>query len=163
MCQGDSVHKNKIGIYFLVITAGIAILTAFSHMSCIAIGESCYRAQLAPEPIIQSAINGTMLAPVGTIFISILFILCAAYALSAAKLIVQLPLLNMGIYTISALCLFRGVQPYHYLLCSLTWLVIFQSLPVQFGLFLGCCFCLAFVLLMLWLNRHITRRVNQIP
>tara|TARA_B100000767_G_scaffold266335_1_gene283527 strand:+ start:482 stop:841 length:360 start_codon:yes stop_codon:yes gene_type:complete len=109
MCQGDSVHKNKIGIYFLVITAGIAILTAFSHMSCIAIGESCYRAQLAPEPIIQSAINGTMLAPVGTIFISILFILCAAYALSAAKLIVQLPLLNMGIYTISALCLFCGV------------------------------------------------------
>ena len=109
MCQGGSVHKNKIGMYFLVIAAGIAILTAFSHMSCIAIGESCYRAQLAPEPIIQSAINGTMVAPVGTIFISILFILCAAYALSAAKLIAQLPLLNMGIYTISALCLFRGV------------------------------------------------------
>ena len=141
MCQGGSVHKNKIGIYFLVITAGIAILTAFSHMSCIAIGESCYRAQLAPEPIIQSAINGTMLAPVGTIFISILFILCAAYALSAAKLIVQLPLLNMGIYTISALCLFRGVA-------TVPLSLMFPDMVSNFSIFAGAVWFVSGMLLL---------------
>ena len=124
------MHKNKIGVYFLVLTAGIAILTAFSHMSCIVIGESCYRAQLAPEPIIQSAMNGTMLAPVGTIFISILFILCAAYALSAAKLIVQLPLLKAGIYTISTLCLFRGIA-------TIPLSLIFPDMVSNFSIFAG--------------------------
>jgi hypothetical protein len=36
--------------------------------------------------------------------------LCAAYALSAAKIITRLPLLKAGIYTISALCIFRGIS-----------------------------------------------------
>ena len=136
------MYKNKIGIYFLVITAGIAILTAFSHLSCLAKGENCYRAQLAPEPIIQSAINGTMLAPVGTIFISILFILCAAYALSAAKLIVQLPLLNMGIYTISALCLFRGVA-------TVPLSFMFPDMVSNFSIFAGAVWFVSGMLLLL--------------
>jgi hypothetical protein len=101
--------KNRVGVLFLGLAASIAVFTVVAHMSCIFIGESCYRAQLAPEPIIQSAINGTLLAPLGTIFISSLFIICAAYALSAANLIVKLPLLKIGVYTISTLCLLRGI------------------------------------------------------
>ena len=110
MCQGKYMCKNKIGVLFLCLTASIAVFTAVAHMSCIFIGESCYRSQLAPEPIIQSAIDGTLLAPLGTTFISFLFILCAAYALSAANLIIKLPLLKSAIYTISTLCLLRGLS-----------------------------------------------------
>jgi hypothetical protein len=101
---------DRIGIFLLIAAAGIAIFTALSHMSCLVIGESCYRAQLAPSIIIQSAIDGTMIAPIGTTVISALFILCAAYALSATKIITRLPLLTVGIYTISVLCMFRGVS-----------------------------------------------------
>ena len=77
MSQGKAMNKNKVGLLFLSIAAVIAILTALAHMSCIFLGESCYRSQLAPEVIIQSAVNGTLLAPVGTTFISIaVFTLC---------------------------------------------------------------------------------------
>ena len=69
MSQGKAMNKNKVGLLFLSIAAVIAILTALAHMSCIFLGESCYRSQLAPEVIIQSAVNGTLLAPVGTTLI----------------------------------------------------------------------------------------------
>ena len=100
------MNKNKVGLLFLSIAAVIAILTALAQMSCIFLGESCYRSQLAPEVIIQSAVNGTLLAPVGTTFISLLFLLCAIYALSAANIIIKLPLLKTAIYSISILCIY---------------------------------------------------------
>ena len=103
------MNKNKVGQLFLSIVAGIAILTAIAHISCVFLGENCYRSQLAPEVIIQSAVNGTLLAPVGTTFISLLFLLCAIYALSAAKIIIKLPLLKTAIYSISILCILRGL------------------------------------------------------
>ena len=109
MSQGKAMNKNKVGLLFLSIAAVIAILTALAHMSCIFLGESCYRSQLAPEVIIQSAVNGTLLAPVGTTFISLLFLLCAIYALSAANIIIKLPLLKTAMYSISILCIFRGL------------------------------------------------------
>lgn len=80
------MNKDKIGHLFLIIAAAIAIFTALAHMSCIFLGESCYRAQLAPEVIIQSAANASLLAPVATTFVSSLFLLCAVYALAAANL-----------------------------------------------------------------------------
>ena len=95
------MNKDKVGHLFLIIAAVIAIFTALAHMSCIFLGESCYRAQLAPELIIQSAANGSLLAPVTTTFVSSLFLLCAVYALSAAKVIMKLPPLKTAIYTIS--------------------------------------------------------------
>ena len=97
------MNKNKVGQLFLCIVAGIAILTAIAHISCVFLGENCYRSQLAPEVIIQSAVNGTLLAPVGTTFISLLFLLCAIYALSAANIIIKLPLLKTAINSISIL------------------------------------------------------------
>ena len=103
------MNKNKVGLLFLSIAAVIAILTALAHMSCIFLGESCYRSQLAPDVIIQSAVNGTLLAPVVTTLISSLFLLCAIYALSAANIIMKLPLLKTAIYSISILCILRGL------------------------------------------------------
>ncbi|PAJ73104.1 hypothetical protein CJF42_17530 [Pseudoalteromonas sp. NBT06-2] len=103
--------KFKYGIVFLVIAAFIAIGTAFAHMSCIFIGPQCYSAQMAPVQIIESAKNGTLLAPIGTVIVSVIFIVLGLYALSGAKVIRKLPLLSFGIYTIAALCIIRGVLP----------------------------------------------------
>ncbi|MDP4537415.1 hypothetical protein Q3O60_14575 [Alkalimonas collagenimarina] len=102
---------TKQGIFLLIIVAIIAIATASAHLSCIYFGPQCYSAQMAPSAIVESAKSGTLLAPLGTIAVSILFVTLAAYALSAARLIRQLPLLNTGIYLIAALCIIRGILP----------------------------------------------------
>jgi len=108
--QGDrTIKKNMIGAVALVIVAGIALITAVAHMSCIVLGEACYRAQLAPEPVVQSAIQGTWEAPISTTFVSVLFVVCAIYALSAAQVIRPVPFLKLGIFCISGLCIIRGI------------------------------------------------------
>jgi len=104
-----NINRNSIGVGFLLMVAGIALFTAIAHMSCIVLGEACFRAQLAPEAIVQSAIDGTWVSPVGTTFVSTLFVVIALYAISAAKIIKPLPVLKWGIFTISGLCLLRGV------------------------------------------------------
>jgi len=98
-----------IGVVALVIVAGIALFTALAHMSCIILGEACYRAQLAPEPVIQSAIQGSWEAPISTTFISAIFVVCAIYALSAAKIVRPVPFLRLGIFVISGMCIIRGI------------------------------------------------------
>lgn len=130
MCQGKTMNKDKIGHLFLIIAAAIAIFTALAHMSCIFLGESCYRAQLAPELIIQSAANGSLLAPVATTFVSSLFLLCAVYALSAAKIIMKLPLLKTAIYTISIVCILRGLAT---IPLWLAYPEMFSSFPIIAG------------------------------
>lgn len=52
---------------------------------------------------------GTLLAPIGTIFVSGLFLLCAVCALSAAKFVKQVPMQRLAIMTISTLCIVRGL------------------------------------------------------
>ena len=101
------MQKPKIGIIALVTASLIATLTALAHLSCLYFGPKCYQVQMAPQVIVQSAIEGTWLAPIGTIIISIIFFLCAAYALSGAGMIKKIPLLSLGIYSISIVCFLR--------------------------------------------------------
>jgi len=101
--------KHKIGKILLYIAAAISTFTALAHLSCIILGESCYRTQLAPDIIIQSSIDGSLLAPLGTIIVSLIFLLCAAYALSAIYQSIKLPFTTLAIYTISLICLLRGI------------------------------------------------------
>ena len=107
--------KRKIGVVLLVLAALIAMGTAAAHLSCIYLGPECYAAQMAPPPIVESAINGTYLAPIGTIFASAVFVIQGLYALSGAgftgKLIDKLPLVNYAIYSITTLCIIRGLLP----------------------------------------------------
>ncbi len=124
------MNKNKVGLLFLSIAAVIAILTALAHMSCIFLGESCYRSQLAPDVIIQSAVNGTLLAPVVTTLISSLFLLCAIYALSAVNIIMKLPLLKTAIYSISILCILRG-------LATIPLSLIYPEMVTSFSIIAG--------------------------
>lgn len=101
----------KFGLGCLVVAAIIAIFTALAHLSCIYFGPACYSAQMAPPIIIKSAEAGTLLAPLGTILVSAIFVILGLYALSAAKIIAQLPLLKIGIYSIAFVCVVRGLLP----------------------------------------------------
>jgi len=103
--------KQKSGVILLILAALIAIGTAIAHMSCIYLGPECYAAQMAPIQIIESAKNGTYLAPVGTIIVSSIFVVLGLYALSGARIIGRLPLLKLVIYTIATLCIIRGILP----------------------------------------------------
>lgn len=107
--------KAQIGIVFLVVAALIAMATAAAHLSCIYFGPQCYAAQMAPALIVESAINGTYLAPIGTLFASGIFVVLGLYALSGAgftgKLLNKLPLVSYAIYTIATLCIIRGILP----------------------------------------------------
>lgn len=99
----------RLGMLALIVAALIAIAIAIAHLSCIFLGPACFEAQLAPAVLIESSANGTWLAPIATIIVSGLFILCALFALSGAGLIRKLPLTNMTLIVIAGLCLLRGI------------------------------------------------------
>lgn len=101
--------KFSPGKAMLVMAAAIAIFTALAHSSCIFLGPECYAFQMAPESIVTSAREGTAFAAIATLVVSAIFVIWAAYALSGAGLILRLPLLPLGIYTISFLCIVRGL------------------------------------------------------
>ena len=103
--------NHKSGVYYLLFVAVIAFGTALAHFSCIFLGPACYELQMAPQSIIESAVKGTIFAPLMTIAISSVFVIVALYALSAARLIKHLPLLKLGVYVISIICILRGLLP----------------------------------------------------
>ncbi|WP_206052594.1 hypothetical protein [Neptunomonas marina] len=100
---------NLKGVLALSIGALIAIATAVAHLSCIFLGPSCYQAQMAPPEIVQSATEGTLLAPMATLIISFLFLVCAVFAMSGAGFIKKLPFIEPVLATISGLSLLRGL------------------------------------------------------
>lgn len=97
------------GVVALTAAALMAVVTALAHMSCIFLGASCYKAQLAPPLIVRSAVEGTLVAPIGTILVSSLFLACALFAISGAGMIRRLPLTRIALMTISIVCLVRGL------------------------------------------------------
>lgn len=103
--------QAKFGIVALILAAVIAILTAIAHLSCIVLGPECYSIQMAPEPIVESAKTGTLLAPLGTVFVAFIFISFGLYALSAAKLFYPLPKVKLVVHVIGFACVIRGVLP----------------------------------------------------
>jgi len=101
--------KKTYGYLALLTVTAMVFSTALAHLSCIYFGPSCYAAQMAPKAIIESAQSGTLLAPIGAIIVSALFITIGLYSLSAAKIINNLPLEKLAIYVISNLCIIRGI------------------------------------------------------
>lgn len=99
------------GKTLLLIASAVFILTAMAHLSCIYFGPQCYVIQMAPMSIVESARANTVLAPIATIGIAVVFLTISAYGLSAAQTIRQLPLLKAGIYIISVICIIRGLLP----------------------------------------------------
>jgi hypothetical protein len=93
----------------LLIGSSIAFFTAIAHASCIFLGPACFKAQMAPPELVESAKQGTWLAPIATLVISGMFILCGLYALSGAKFIKKIPLTHLALVVISGLCIIRGL------------------------------------------------------
>lgn len=136
--------KMLLGKVLLICAAACSFLTTIAHMACIWLGPECYAVQLAPPILIESAKQGTLLAPIATVIVSLIFFVIGLYALSAAKLIKQLPLLSKAIFTLSILCLVRGILPIQ------LWLrkpYKIDQLDVNFGLgwlFVGICFSVGY-------------------
>lgn len=130
MC--DKLLVAKAAMIFVAI---VAILVVIAHMSCIWLGPECFVLQRAPLSIIESSRNGTWIAPVGTTFVSMLFLLCALYTLSGAQLIKRLPLLKFGIYFIGTICLARGILviPMLYIYPQLRSLFEISALVIWFA------------------------------
>ncbi|MCG7534999.1 hypothetical protein [Pseudoalteromonas sp. OOF1S-7] len=99
------------GIALLLLATCAAFLVAAAHLSCIYFGPQCYAVQMAPPFVVESARAGTLLAPLLTLVVSAIFIILGCYALSAARFIRRLPFLRAGIYSISAVCIVRGLLP----------------------------------------------------
>ena len=94
----------------LLISAGIiATASAIWHLLCIIGGPSWFAFARAPQSIIDSAVQGTLLAPIGTIIVAGLMFACTVFAFSAVGLIRKVPLLKPALFTIATLCTLRGL------------------------------------------------------
>jgi hypothetical protein len=94
----------------LLISAGvIASAAAIWHLLCILGGPSWFAFARAPQLIIESAQQGTMLAPIGTVIVASLMFACTMFAFSAVGLIRKVPLLKSALITIATLCILRGL------------------------------------------------------
>jgi len=94
----------------LLISAGvIALASAIWHLLCIFGGPSWFAFARAPQQIIDSAVQGTLLASIGTIIVASLMFACTVFAFSAVGLILKVPLLKSALITIAILCTLRGL------------------------------------------------------
>ncbi|TGE83026.1 hypothetical protein C7Y70_11555 [Pseudoalteromonas sp. KS88] len=126
----------------LLISAGvIAFAAATWHLLCIWGGPSWYAFARAPQALIESAQQGTYLAPVATIIVAGLIFTCGAYALSAASTIRKMPLTTAALSTIALICVARALIAVPLLIRS-TELDIWQLVASSVWLYVGICFLL---------------------
>ena len=94
----------------LLISGGVvASAAAIWHLLCIWGGPSWFAFARAPKQLIESAQQGTLLAPVGTVIVAGLMFACTVFAFSAVGLIRQVPLVKPALITIALLCTVRGL------------------------------------------------------
>ncbi|WP_441004621.1 hypothetical protein [Pseudocolwellia agarivorans] len=118
----------------LLISAGvIASASAIWHLLCIFGGPSWFVFARAPQQIIESAQQGTMLAPISTVFVASLMFACTVFSFSAAGLIRKVPLLKSVLITIASLCMLRGLITIASL-CMLRGLIAIPTLATSTGL-----------------------------
>ncbi|MBB6544962.1 hypothetical protein [Thalassotalea piscium] len=126
----------------LLVSSGlIAIASAIWHLLCILGGPSWFVFARAPLVIINSAHQGTVLAPIATTVVASLMCCCALYAFSAVGTIRKLPLIKPALITIALLCILRGIIAIPRFITPSgidTWQIIASST----WLYVGICFTL---------------------
>lgn len=140
--------KTKIATILLLCAATCSFLTVISHMACIWLGPECFAIQLAPPELIESSRQGTILAPIATIIVSMIFFIIGLYGLSAAKFITPLPLLSKVICILALLCTVRGTLPIQLWLRKPDQV---SDLALNYGLgwlFVGVCFTAGYFLVV---------------
>lgn len=124
----------------LLISAGvIACASAIWHLLCIFGGPHWYAFARAPQQIIDSSQQGTLLAPIGTIIVASLMFACTVFSFSAAGLIRKVPLLKSALITISILCTVRGLAAIPTFANS-TGLDLWQIIASTVWFYVGICF-----------------------
>jgi hypothetical protein len=80
-----------------------------AHLAVIVSGPDWYCFFGAGEGMARAAERGSIIAPLSTVAIASVLAIWAAYAFSGAGLIGRLPLLRVGLVTITAIYLLRGL------------------------------------------------------
>ena len=139
------VQKNGTMLNFtvesrLLVSAGIiALAAAVWHVLCIWGGPGWFAFARAPQLIIDSAKQGTILAPVATLIVAGLMVACALFAFSAAGLVPEVPLIKPALITIAALCIIRALIASPDFVTS-AGLDVWQIVASAVWLYVGVCF-----------------------
>ncbi len=124
----------------LLISAGvIASASAIWHLLCILGGPSWFVFARAPQQIIDSSQQGTLLAPIGTVIVASLMFACSVFAFSAVGLIRKIPLIKSALITIAILCTLRGLIAIPTFVSS-TGLDLWQIIASTVWFYVGICF-----------------------
>ena len=94
---------------WLVAAGGLSVVAALLHLGCIVGGGPWYRALGAGEPMARASERGAMMPHVMALIIAVVLLGWAAYAFSAAGLVMRLPLMRTALVAISVLLLVRGL------------------------------------------------------
>ncbi len=94
---------------WLIVAGGSSAFAALAHIACIVGGAQWYRTLGAPPGYVRAAERGSWMPGLMTAGIAALLTLCAAYAFAGAGLTARLPLLRLGLLTITAVYLLRGM------------------------------------------------------
>jgi len=124
----------------LLISAGVITSTAaIWHLACIIGGPSWFIFARAPQQVIDSAQQGTLLAPLSTIVVAAAMFACTIFAFSAAGIIRKVPLVTPALMTIAVLCTLRGfiIIP---TLMSAKGIDVWQVVASAIWLYVGICF-----------------------
>lgn len=113
----------------LVFAGTGAFLGGLLHVVALIGGPVWIAAIGAPYWFVESAQQGTWIAPVGGLTITGLMWLCSAYAFSGAGWLRPVPLLRTGLSSIALVCLLRGI-----FLVPIV-LLLHPELTVQIGTF----------------------------
>lgn len=97
--------KNK----FLILGAICSGIAALLHVGCIVFGGDWYRFFGAGEEMAKMAEGGQSYPAIVTLFIVAILTIWSLYALSGAGVILRLPLLRLGLCTITTIYLLRGM------------------------------------------------------
>ncbi|HWV14872.1 MAG TPA: hypothetical protein VN030_05515 [Cellvibrio sp.] len=124
---------------FLIVGGVIAGLAAIWHLLMIIGGPNWYAFARAPQYIVESAQQRTLIAPVAAVAVASLMFACMVYSFSGAGLIGKIPLSRPALPVISLICLARGlyISPIFFELKNLgVWHLIASSV----WFFVGICF-----------------------
>lgn len=94
---------------WLIAAGAMSAAAALAHLAIIVGGPDWYRFFGAGEGMARAAERGLITAPLITVCIAAVLAIWAAYAFSGAGLIPRLPLLRVGLVTITAIYLVRGL------------------------------------------------------
>lgn len=100
---------SRFAKYYLLMAGAAASLGAALHIAIIFGGPDWYAFFGAPRGLVEMARAGNIRAPISCLIIAALLTLLAAYAFSGAGVIRRLPFLRIGLASIAAVLILRGV------------------------------------------------------